>query len=128
MKMIPKAVKSAKELKGGCWYFLVECIKNLRIGLVFKVLGKPYHVDLGSGSCLHKAVFIKILNKNPDSIIGNHISLTDSGIPTKYNFHKTFEYNTRNIKFIKSLVEKNNVDGYKRLFFKKEEIDKIWIR
>ncbi len=105
-----KVIQTQKDLKGcgGGWFFSVgsDIINELFIDeKPFRIKGQSYLKRKGF------PLVINICRQNE-----KYIFLSDYGIPSIHNDHKIFRYSVKTYSFLKSLVEKQDLETYRKLF------------
>ena len=111
MKKKIKAIKSAKEIKGGCWYISVVSWQGGLFLERYVVCGVPY---IGKYVPLLR-LRIKKQYKDLDPKDAGFFLKSVNIPPNNFNDHKLFKYSSRTKKVLTELVKNQDVEGYLRL-------------
>jgi len=109
-----KPIKTAKELKGGCWYFRVgvDYRGNMWVEKPFKVQGVAHKEGIT------EQIAVAVVPKQYDYDNGYEF-LGSIGIsPYICNEHRTFRYTVKAHNFLSMLTEKQDLETYRTLFLK----------
>lgn len=123
-----QVVNTEKQLIGGCWYFEVgsDISNKMFILSPFKVLGKPYMEKYGSRKN-DRYMAVKIITSMGNTSI---IFLNESGLRYQINDHKLFRYSVSTYKFMSSMVDRQDLETYRKLFVPRHlwtEVDQYFV-